>query len=140
MASSWKENRTCHLSARCVLFLMFGVPAVMCCSDDPVFLAILIAGGVGVTLTLCMPTLFYLRWQRKKQSLITAESHAAADPAPALSRGRVYALMAAVTLMSAIYQAYRLDEADRPLGHSRASVFLWNFGILFVCRRTDRSA
>ena len=109
---------------------MFGIPAVVCCSDDPVFLGILIAGSIGFTLTLCVPTLFCLRWQRKKQSLMTVESDAAAQHVTALSRVQIYALMAAVTLMSATYQAYGLAEADRPLGHSKASVFLWNFGIL----------
>src|SRR5258708_31701979 len=56
-------------------------------------------------------------------------SDASARP---MSLGRVYALMAAVTLGSAAFQATHLKTFGRIFGSSVVSVFLWNFGILGV--------
>jgi hypothetical protein len=116
-------------------FLVFAIPAILYrdkYAGDRLSLVVLIACIAGLALTLYVPALAFVRAQRRKQGPMTVESHAAPHHATALSRGRVYALMTAVTLMSAIYQAYRLDEAERPLGHSKASVFLWNSGILLL--------
>ncbi len=112
--------------------LAFAVQAILFYGDDLVLVVIVMVGGVGCTLAICVPTFFYLRRQRTKQSLTTSEGRVSSDRSKTLSRGVLYGLVAGVTVISATYQAYHLDVTERPFGHSTASVFLWNFGILAV--------
>ena len=49
-----------------------------------------------------------------------------------ISTSRLYVVMAAVTVVSAAFQATHMEIFGRLFGRSTEGVFLWNFGILGV--------
>jgi hypothetical protein len=145
--SNWLRNRKNRELAVLLLgvisFLIFAIPAVNQFGDHLAILAIAIASIAGFTMTICVPTILLIRRQERLLVPIASES-TAQSKAP--SNWRVYALMALVTLISALYQAYAIDVTAWPLGHSAPVILLSNFGILtavvglmeFFRRRTHR--
>jgi len=156
MGKTWDERRwewlrvgkrvelvTSLCAAFC--FLVFAVPAVVYTwteatdmFDGSLLLGILLTGCVGFSLTLCLPMYLILRSAGKKwrTTVSATERGVASDtsvpPMRPISLGRVYSLMAAVTLASAAFQATHLETFGRIFGPSAVNVFLWNFGILGV--------
>jgi uncharacterized membrane protein len=153
MSKTWDERRWEWLRVRKRIelvtflfsvfsFLVFAIPAILYTRseatdtlDAALLLGILLTGCAGFSLTICLPMYLILRSRRTKwrKTLSEAEpgiaSEASARPIPL---GRVYALMAAVTLASAVFQTTHLEIFGRIFGPSVVSVFLWNFGILGV--------
>jgi hypothetical protein len=136
MSDSWewlRVGRRIELVAfLCGLFcfLIFALPAtIYVWKDGALVLGILLTACAGFSLTLCIPMYLFLRFRRKKDMERQGRSGPSITP---LSRNRVYALMAVVTLISATFQVSHMELFEQLWGPSIARVFLWNFGILGV--------
>ena len=108
-------------------FLALFVPDVVCCSNDPVYLGIMISFSLAFTLAIWIPTYLFVRWKRKERAQSSRPE--GKFQLTAWSRLRLYALMTLVTLISVLYQYYRIDIRFWPLGHSLSTIFLSNFAI-----------
>jgi hypothetical protein len=129
--SNWLRNRkNKELAVRLVgviSFLFLAIPTVNQFGDHLAILAIAIALIAGFMLTICVPTILLIRRQERLHvPLVSASTKQSTVP----SNWRVYALMALVTLISALYQAYAIDVSAWVLGHSTPAILLSNFSIL----------
>jgi hypothetical protein len=116
-------------------FLALGLANVACCTDDSVYVEIVMACNLAFTLIVWIPTYLYVRWKQKGTA--RASRPEGNSQLAAWSRLRLYALLALVTLIFALGQYYRLDIRVWPLGHSLSTIFLSNFAILGIVIATN---
>jgi amino acid permease len=113
--------------------LVSAVEGVVLFGDDLVLIAITATIGLVVVLTVCLSQVVFLRWLPKEGgSTVSEPTEFPRSAREWSSRMRVYAVMAAVTAISTIYQAFYLDVQHRPFAASRATVFLGNIGLFVV--------
>src|SRR5258708_14983286 len=101
------------------IFLTYAGWGLLTFGDDPVLVASVVGMGAGMTVTLCLPALVYLRRKRKKQSRDIPEregSTGVAVPYQKWSRARIYGLTVVVTLLFTLYETYGLRPNERLLG------------------------
>jgi len=133
------------LLASVAAFLFLAIPTIQQFGDHPAILVVAIASIAGGVTVISLPAILSIRRQERLQA---ANAHSAENVAASttlsLRKGRSYAVMAMMTLVSALYQAFAINTADWPLGHSTPIILLSNFsilaaviGLIEICRQRN---